>query len=66
MVKTSSELQIKAAKLKTRRAEKAKQNKIDGIYNGHKDSSVMHDSNGNIYKIFIIVSSLASGIDNKE
>ncbi|KAM5571048.1 protein MIS12 [Rosa sericea] len=46
MVKTSSQLRMKTAKLKTRKAEEAKQNKIDKIYNRYKDSSVMNDSNG--------------------
>ncbi|KAL6182959.1 hypothetical protein ACLB2K_044370 [Fragaria x ananassa] len=46
MVKTSSELKMKTAKLMTRRAEKVKQNKIDRIYNRYKDSSVMNDSKG--------------------
>ncbi|XP_050379225.1 protein MIS12 homolog [Argentina anserina] len=46
MVKTSSELQMKTAKLMTRKAEKSKQNKTDRVYNQYKDPSRMHVSNG--------------------
>ena len=53
MVKTSSELKMKTAKLMTRRAEKVKQNKIDRIYNRYKDSSLMNDSKGNSYKMLM-------------
>ena len=53
MVKTSSELTMKTAKLMTRRGEKVKQNNIDRIYNRYKDSSVMNDSKGNSYKMFM-------------
>lgn len=46
MVKTSSELKMKTAKLKTRKAEEAKRNKIDRIYNRYNDSSTMNYSKG--------------------
>lgn len=49
MVKTSSELKMKTAKLKTRKAEEAKRNKIDRIYNRYNDSSTMNYSKGNSY-----------------
>lgn len=62
MVKTSSELKMKTAKLKTRKAEEAKRNKIDRIYNRYNDSSTMNYSKGNSYWMFMIVSGLASGI----